>query len=149
MHMPNDLFKFVKSTYIDDVVKRGTVRISTLSHFRKLEGGPWIADPNEATTIVDASGALLASGAGEAVSDPWTPPGFGKSALAQDGGTIRFSDHLSYTFPDCFIFCLSCGERNTLIQAMCRDAHEPYDAAVRISVPLELLAHRLFCGALL
>jgi hypothetical protein len=142
--MQMELLKFVKSTYIDDLLKRGTIRISTLSHFRKLEGKPWIADPNEATTIVDADGAIIASDAGASVSDTWTPPGFGTTALASDGGTIRFQSNLSYEFPDCFIFCLSIGEKKALIQAMCRDAEEPYDAAVRICVPLELLGHRMF-----
>jgi hypothetical protein len=136
----------VKSTYIDEVLKLGTIRISTLSHFRKLERKPWIADPNEATTIVDASGATITSGPGQTISDTWTPPGFGTSAASRDGGTICFTDDakLSYRFPDCYIFCLSFGEKKALIQAMCVDACDPYDAAVRISVPLGLLAHRMF-----
>ena len=145
--MPNELFKFVKSSYIDDVLHRGMIRVTKLSHFRKLAAKAWIADPNEATTIVDAGGAKLAAGPGESLSDTFTPPGFSRTALASDGGTVQFSAgaRLAYVAPDDrFIFSLSCGEKDVLVQTMCQDAIEPYDAAVRVRIPLELLGHRIF-----
>jgi hypothetical protein len=51
---------------------------------------------------------------------------------------------LSYVHPDCFIFCASEGEREKLIQTMCRDAKQPYQAAIRILLPLSLIAHKIF-----
>jgi hypothetical protein len=143
--MTTQLFKFLKSAYIEDVLLRGTIRISTLSFFRAREGGRWIADPDEATTVVAAGGAVLASQSGQTVTDSWTPAGYGKHAVATDGGKIIFGEGttIRYQHPDCFIFCVSEGERDPLTRAMCIDADEPYDSAVRILLPLELLAHRI------
>jgi hypothetical protein len=147
--MPHQLLKFLNSANVDDILVRGTIRVSTFSYFGRLEGGLWIGDPNEATTVVNADGAVLASRSGESVADSWTPPGFGTTALARDGGKITFSSELKYQMPDQFIFCASQGDRNTLIQAMCRDAKDPYDAAIQIRIPLDLLAHRiLFRGTI-
>ncbi|MCK1542213.1 hypothetical protein IVA98_32965 [Bradyrhizobium sp. 160] len=144
--MAPQLFKFLKSAHLDNILIHGTIRISTLSYFRAWEGGRWIGDPNEATTTVAASGAVVASKPGETVSDPWTPPGFGQIVKASDGGKVIFSGgaRIKFRGADRFIFCVSQGERDQLVQAMCRDAEEPYDAAVRILLPLELLAHRIF-----
>lgn len=143
--MAPQLFKFLKSAYLEDILVRGTIRVSTLSYFRAREGGQWIADRDEATTVVAASGAVIASQPGETVTDTWTPPGYGITAMASDGGKITFSGgaKVKYQHPDGFIFCVSRGERDQLTRAMCIDAEEPYDAAVRILPSLDLLAHRI------
>jgi hypothetical protein len=124
----------------------GTVRISTLSYYRKLEGDRWIADPDEATTVVNAGGAVVTSESEEPQFETWSPAGFIKGVAARAGGKITFNAdaRLSYLHPDCFIFCASQGEREKLIQTMCRDAKEPYDAGIRILLPLALFAHRVF-----
>jgi hypothetical protein len=143
--MARGFFKFLNSQHIDAVLSGGTVTASRLSYFRKLEGDPWIADPDEATTVVRAGGASISAGLGQSASEAWSPAGYENLCVARDGGTIRFSSdaRLSYQFPDCFIFSTSLGDRGQLIQAMCRDAEQPYDAAVRILVSLEELAHKI------
>lgn len=144
--MTDQLLKFLRSEHIEHLIQEGTVRISRLSYFRVLEGNRWIADPDEATTIVDAGGAILAAQAGEIITDNWTPPGFTQTAKASDGGAIIFGSQvqLRYQMPDSFILCISLGEREQLVNAMCRDAKDPYDAAVQVLIPLDLLAHRIY-----
>jgi len=125
---------------------RGTVRISTFSYFRKLEGAPGIGDPDEASTIVDAGGAIVTSDSEETQEEPWRVEGFRPLVGAQTGGKVIFAPGVKvrYVRDDRFIFCASQGERDRLVQAMCRDAEKPYEACVRILVPLDLLAHRIF-----
>jgi hypothetical protein len=144
--MSGQIFKFLKPKYVDGMLVGGTVRISTLSYYRKLEGDRWIADPDEATTVVNAGGAVVTSESEEPQFETWSPAGFTKGVVARAGGKITFNAdaRLSYVHSDCFIFCASQGERGKLVQAMCRDAKEPYQAAVRILLPLTLFAHRIF-----
>lgn len=144
--MSCQIFKFLDPNNVDDMLVRGTVRISTLSHFRKLEGEKWIADADEATTVVNASGAVVHSASDEPQFETWGPPGFTNLSKASSGGWIIFGAdaRLSYVHPNCFIFCASQGEKETLVQAMCRDAKQPYEAAIRILLPLSLLAHRIY-----
>jgi hypothetical protein len=144
--MSGQIFKFLDPKNVDDVLVRGTIRISTLAYFRKLEGVDWIADANEATTVVNAGGAVVTSESEEPQFETWGPAGFTKLFSAKTGGKITFRAdvRLSYVYPDCFIFCASQGEREKLIQAMCRDAKQPYEAGIRILLPLSLIAHRLF-----
>jgi hypothetical protein len=117
--MARAFLKFLQSKHIDAVLSGGTVVISRLSYFRRLEGERWIADPDEATTIVQAGGAIISAGLGQSASEAWSPPGYENRCLASDGGTIRFCPgaRLSYQFPDCFIFCASLGDREQLIQS--------------------------------
>jgi hypothetical protein len=144
--MSGQIFKFLKPKYVDGMLVGGTVRISTLSYYRKLEGDRWIADPDEATTVVNAGGAVVTSESEEPQFETWSPAGFTKGVAARAGGKITFNAdaRLSYLYPNCFIFCASQGKREKLIQAMCRDAKQPYEAGIRILLPLSLIAHRIF-----
>jgi hypothetical protein len=89
--MARGFFKFLNSQHIDAVLSAGTVVASRLSYFRKLEGDPWIADPDEATTVVRAGRASISAGLGQSASEAWSPPGYENLCVARDGGTIRFS----------------------------------------------------------
>jgi hypothetical protein len=84
--MASQILKFLDPQHVDDVVIRGTIRVSKLSYFRSLEGKEWIADPNEATTVVNAGGAVLSSDSVEPQFETWGPPGFTKLFSAATGG---------------------------------------------------------------
>jgi len=138
-------FKFLSAQPIDRMILDGTVRISTLAHFRGLEGSQWIADRNEGVTNVKVTNAAVRSGEGGAqAGEPWRPHGFHPIVQASGNSRIGFDSCIfSYAHPEVYVFCFSVGNLETLTQAMCRDAAVPYDACVRIIVPPELLAHRL------
>ncbi|WP_315716152.1 MULTISPECIES: hypothetical protein [unclassified Bradyrhizobium] len=139
------ILKFLDPANVDDVLVRGTVRISTLSYFRSLEGSPGIGDPDEATTIVDATGAVLTDKTEQGAFEPWRPEGHTGMIHTRTGGKVTMGAGVRFAYPhsDRFIFCAS-RERSKLIQAMCRDAEKPYAACVRLIVALDLFAHRLF-----
>jgi hypothetical protein len=142
--MAEQIFKFLDSKNINDMLVRGTIRVSTLSHFRKLEGDDWIADRNEATTIVNVNEPVVLSASG-GKSEPWRPEGaMGAIAVVGDGSITLDNMVFGYQHEDCFIFCASVGEKESLTQAMCRDAVQPYDACIRVRVPFEQFVHRLF-----
>jgi hypothetical protein len=143
--MAEQIFKFLDRKNIDDMLVEGTIRVSTLSHFRKLEGSDWIANRNEATTIVNVNEPFVLSSSGSEHSEPWRPESTTGVLSVIRGGSITVNNMIfAYQHPDCFIFCASVGERETLTQAMCRDAVQPYDACIRIRVPFDQFVHRLF-----
>src|SRR3569832_306275 len=139
------LFKFLNSQHLDYMVRDGTIRMSTLSHFRALEGDKWIADPNEATTIVNIETETPHGNEGpEPYGEPWRPAGYPACVQVSGGAKLIFKNvQFAYPHPDCFIFCMSCGLLEALTQSMCRDAEQPYDACVHKQVPPDLLAHRI------
>jgi hypothetical protein len=141
--MAEQIFKFLDSKNIDDMLVRGTIRVSTLSHFRKLEGDDWIADRNEATTIVNVNEPVVLTASGGKF-EPWRPDGAMGAIELGDGPLSLNNMVFAYQHHDCFIFCASAGEKETLTQAMCRDAVQPYDVCVRIRVPFEQFVHRVF-----
>jgi hypothetical protein len=140
----NQIFKFLDSQDVDHVLKGGTIRISNFSHYRTLEK-QGIGDPTEASTIVDVGDAILKGINGQPTAEPWRPEGFLGAFAAGPGSTLNLSNvQGQYNHPDCFIFCVSEGDRDTLIEAMCFKATDPYDACLRLLIPLQLLAHRIF-----
>jgi hypothetical protein len=137
--VPNQIFKFLNSEHVDHVLRRGTIRISTFSYYRSLEK-PGIGDRTEASTIVNVDQTTLIKGA----TEPWRPEGFmGAFASAAESTLILNNVVGQYNHPDCFIFCVSGGDRDPLIEAMCFKATEPYDACLRLLIPPQLLAHRI------
>jgi hypothetical protein len=126
---PHDIrpdFQISRPKNVDDTLVPGTIRVFTLSYFRKLEGLEWIADANEATTtVVNIGGAVITSESEEPQFETWGPPGFTKLFSAKTGG----KSHLELTpgslmFIPIVFFCASQGERGKLIQSMCRDAKQ-------------------------
>jgi hypothetical protein len=103
------LFKFLSSQHIDCMVRDGTIRISSLSYFRALEGSKWIADPDEGTITVSADGAVLTSDAIEPQGEPWRPNGYHPMLGARTGGKLIVGNNVrfAYRHPDVFIFCAS------------------------------------------
>ena len=136
----NQIFKFLDSKDIDRVLKGGTIRVSTFSHYRSLEK-PGIGDRTEASTVVNVDQAVL-----KGTAEPSRPEGFLGVASASDPESTLILKNVQaqYNHPDRFIFCVSEGDRATLIEAMCFTATEPYDACLRLLISLELLAHRIF-----
>lgn len=144
--MSDEILKFLNSRDIDCVLVDGTIRIGSLEHFRQREGAAWIADADEATTHVYLDGRRSLTGPSSGVgSEPWSPVA-GQGAIQLSAGvkgTIEDTG-FSYRHPECFVFCASIGEPEILIQSMCRDAEEPYDACVEIKLPMGLLTDRIF-----
>lgn len=138
------IFKFLDSKDVDHVLKGGTIRISTFSHYRSLEK-PGIGDRTEASSIVNVDDAILKGINGQPTAEPWRPEGFSGAFAAGPGSTLILSNvQAQYNHPDCFIFCVSEGNRDTSIKAMCFKANDPYDACLRLLISLQLLAHRIF-----
>jgi hypothetical protein len=133
------IFKFLDSKDVDHVLKGGTIRISTFSHYRSLEK-PGIGDRTEASTIVNVCQTTL-----KGTTEPWRPEGFAGAFASGAESTITVKNVVGqYNHPDRFIFCVSEGDRDPLIEAMCFKATQPYDACLRLLIPLQLLAHRIF-----
>jgi hypothetical protein len=150
LKMAGQILKFLDPANIDDVLTHGTIKISTFTYFRSLEGSPGVGDPNEASTIVTVGNAVLRSQTEESLSEPWRPKGFAGAVAASAGATMILENvQTQYLHDDCFIFSASEGERSTLVEAMCRKAKKPYEACVRIMIPLQSLAHRIFWRGLL
>jgi hypothetical protein len=125
-------------------MKRGTIRISTFSHYRRLEK-PGIGDATEASSIVNVDDAILKGISHQLTAEPWRPEGFLGAFAVGPGSTLNLRNvQGQYNHPDCFIFCVSEGDRDTLTEAMCFKATHPYEACLRLLIPLPLLAHRIF-----
>jgi hypothetical protein len=136
-------YKFLHTRDIDRVLVDRTVRLSTLSFYRQLEGKQWIADQLEGSILVNIEELevrnqddLLAY-TPEDRHRPWL--GLGPNASV----TIRNSQILSLC-PEAFIFCASQGDLAGLRQAMCDDRDPAnYDACLAIG-DIRLLAHRIY-----
>jgi hypothetical protein len=135
-------YKFLHSVHIDNILIDGTVRISSLSYYRKLEEPQWIADRLEGSIEVNLTEGLVVTG--DEISS-FTPEGFPLPVRAGTGGKLIILDNiiLNFKLPDVFVFCASQGDLALLTEAMCGDSKNPYDACVRI-MDMELLAHRMF-----
>lgn len=134
-------YKFLQSEHIGYLLK-GSMRISSLSHYRALKCEQWIADIREGTTEVD----VIHFDSNEHDYDTLTPIGYSPLVGPSKGRVILDDVLLSYPCPDVFIFCASRGDLRSLSEAMWQGedpAKKPYDACVRI-VDIEHLAHRMF-----
>ncbi|MDQ2803685.1 MAG: hypothetical protein M3Y41_13775 [Pseudomonadota bacterium] len=134
-------YKFLNSAHINCIIVDGTVRISTLSYYRKLEKEQWIADCLEGSVGVNISN--LSKNSNEDLG--FAPKGFPEIYGAGTGNGMVFirDTEIRYYSQDTFIFSASRGDLPSLTKTMCQDSKDPYDACVRI-VNMELLAHRMF-----
>lgn len=138
-------YKFLSAQHIDFMVRDGTVRLSTLSYFRKLEGSRWIADPNEGSTSVRVKEAVALSGTVDhPSSEPWKPEGHQSAVKLEGNSRVTFKNTIfSYLHEEIYVFCFSVGDLLHLTKAMCRDAEDPYDSCVRVLVHPDILGHRI------
>jgi len=77
--------------------------------------------------------------------DPMLPPSLaGRHVHVESGGQVIYAPGATITVqhPEVYIFSACKGELRELIDAMCRDAMEPYDACISIQ-DVRHLAHRL------
>lgn len=141
----DSVYKFVDSEHIDSIVRDGTVRIASLSHYRALERER-IGDPLEGTTEVTPVDHLVLMGDGHtAVGEPYTPAGWPRGILmAAEGTVIGKNVTFRYQYPEVYIFCASQGKLETLVDAMCRKDNDSYNACVWVRGGIDLLAHRMF-----
>jgi hypothetical protein len=132
-------YKFLHSKDIHHVAAGETIRLSTLSHYRELEGGEqWIADHLEGAVAVGIRDLALE---GQGGFSAYTPEGFGSPI----GGSASVKNCLFlYICPEAYIFCASQGNLASLTEVMCDNATAaPYDACLRIS-DMRVLAHRIY-----
>jgi hypothetical protein len=139
-------YKFLDTTYIDSVLRDGTIKLSTLQHFRELEkGNPWIGDRLEgATELTTPDQFTLTEGSPELeainranIFGGMFPNGFADiegSGKIEMGGA-RFIHHV----PNLYIYSYSSGDLDELKQTMCVDARVRYDACMRIHDPRGLM----------
>jgi hypothetical protein len=122
----------------------GTVKISSLTYYRGLEGSDqWIADRLEGRVEIDPGGIIVSEN--EDKLTPLLPHSLRNSVRAESGGTIQFAAGTKITVehPDVYIFSASIGNLIELKDVMCRKSQEQYDACIAIS-SIERLAHRMF-----
>jgi len=139
------VYKFLPTSRIDDVVKRGFVKIGSLSHYRKLETeAQWIADKLEGQIVLDTGEIVVTDSSSEV--DQMLPPSLaGRHIVVENGGQVIFAPGVKVTIehPDVYIFSASKGELSDLKRTMCNEAAEPYDGCLQI-LDLRHLAHRMF-----
>jgi hypothetical protein len=129
-------YKFLHSKDIHHVVAGETIRLSTLSHYRELEGGEqWIADHLEGSVAVGIRDLAVQE------LSAYTPEGI--RPPIGGGGSVKNCLFL-YICPEAYIFCASQGNLASLTEVMCDNATAaPYDACLRIS-DMRVLAHRIY-----
>jgi hypothetical protein len=133
-------YKFLHTRDIDRVLINGTIRISSLAHYRQMEREQWIADRLEGRSEVNVDHWKYH--VDEAGS--FAPEGYQVPVFADASSTLVITDSIiQYRLPDPepFIFCASRGELRTLASAMC-EGTDPYDACLRIG-DITRLAHRM------
>jgi hypothetical protein len=134
-----EIYKFLSAEHIDCMIRDGTIRIASLSYYRTREGEAWISDSFEGTTMVVVDHATYTNNESKPVGEPWRPNGNGGLVQVGSGGAVTFNNcGFGYLYPDSYIFCVSQGSLAPLIDAMCRNAKDRYNACVRIRVPLNL-----------
>jgi hypothetical protein len=136
-------YKFLHSKDIHHVVAGETIRLSTLSHYRELEGGEqWIADHLEGSVAVGIRDLSLE---GQDELSAYRPEGFRPSIGVGGSGSAYVKNSLFiYICPEAYIFCASQGNLASLTEVMCDNTTAaPYDACLRIS-DMNVLAHRIY-----
>jgi hypothetical protein len=78
-------YKFLHSIHMDNILINGTLRVSSLSYYRRLEGPQWIADRLEGSIEVKMTEGLVVTG--NEISS-FTPEGFPLLVKADTGGKI-------------------------------------------------------------
>jgi len=138
------VYKFMHSQHLTHVLDEGTIKLGSLSHYRRLEGEQWIADRLEGSVELDPQGMVITEEDNQ--FDTMLPPSLvGRDVKASAGGRITFAPGVKVTIahPEAYVFSASIGDLEQLTSLMCRKDQEGYDACIHIT-DIGLLAHRLF-----
>lgn len=138
-------YKFLDSKDIDKVLVNGTIAISSLEYFRRLEETEWadIGDPLEGASELTVTGDFVirenSPELGLANSANIGLGIFKQFAAVSGGGIIDMSGvRFIHQVPNLFIFSVSAGYVDDLTTRMCVNAKRPYDACLRVT-DLEML----------
>lgn len=134
------VYKFLRTSDVDRVLVDGTVRISSLEHFRRLEASrQWIADRDEGSARLEIQNLSVTGGPGDAIAAA-TPPGSVPLVSMAPGVTAQFENiSFQWACPNVHIYSASRGEYRDHHKSMGTDG---YDACLEIR-DIDLLAHRL------
>jgi hypothetical protein len=139
------VYKFLHSRDIDRLLIDGTVRVSSLSYFKRLEGAQWIADKLEGGVQIPIGRAIAFGVGGNAEKQLRdTAPAGHRLPIEGSGGAMFTVSGITFEFshPEVYIFCASIGELNTLRPNMTGPESADYNACVRI-MHFDQLAHRI------
>jgi hypothetical protein len=145
--------KFLHTKDIDKGLGDGTLMISSLEYFRKLEEAEWpdIADPLDGASELTVKGEfIIREGSTELdiVNAATESLGLfkGKFAAVSGGGIINMSGaRFIPMVPRLFIYCVTVGNIDELTAQMCTKGNEPYDACLKIE-NIEGLQQRIFAS---
>jgi hypothetical protein len=137
------IFKFVGSSYIDEVLKKGTFRISSDSHFRDLEANALrkrgIGDRLENVSEAVFEGHHLIDDS-TAIAPPGVTPGL------QFSQPMRIKNlRFTYEGSSFYLFSMSRGDLISLTRTMCDipPPDERYDACIQV-VSVKKLARAIY-----
>ncbi len=133
-------YKFLDTADVDKVLIDGTIIISNLEYFRRLESN-WadIGDPLEGASELTVNGSfVIRENSPELALVNNANIGMGmfqKFAHVSEGGIIDFSNVRIFHQlpPKWFIYSVSVGDIDELTTAMCVKSERPYDACLRVS----------------
>jgi hypothetical protein len=104
------IYKFLHSHHLTRVLE-GTIRIGSLSHYRRLEGEQWIADRLEGSVEFDPQGMVITEEDNKL--DPMLPPSLaGRHVKVSTGGRITYAPGVKFTIqhPEVYLFSASIGD---------------------------------------
>jgi hypothetical protein len=143
-------YKFLDTKDIDKVLIDGTMIISSLEYFRRLEETEWadIGDPLEGATELTVKGNFIISeNSPELAIANTSNLGLGmfqSFAVVSGGGTINISGaRFIHQVPNLFIYSISAGNIDELTDRMCVHARKPYDACLKV-LDLKQLQRAIF-----
>jgi hypothetical protein len=149
--MPTGTYRFVESRFIDAILRRGEVRLTPLSYYRKLEkeqGRAWIGDRLEATSSIRLGYHHFEEATSDRIAEfvrATTPPGLSPMMVPKQGATnvtvagVKFS----YQISEAYIFCASEGDLDELTRSMCDIEADAKDACIQV-LDLQRLAHHIY-----
>jgi hypothetical protein len=133
-------YKFLDTKDIERVLVEGTIVISSLEYFRRLEEAEWadIGDPLEGASELKLKGDFVIhenSPELDLINSANVGLGmFKQFAAVSGGGTIDMSGaRFVHQVPILFIFSVSTGAIGDLTERMCVNAKRPYDACLGIA----------------
>jgi hypothetical protein len=131
-------YKFLDSADVDKVLIDGTMVISSLEYFRRLEAN-WadIGDPLEGASELTVKGDfVIRENSPELALVNNANIGLGmfqKFAAVSEGGVIDFSNvRVVHVVPKSFIYSVSIGNIDELTTEMGVKSKRPYDACLRV-----------------
>jgi hypothetical protein len=147
-------YKFLDTVDVDKVLIDGTIIISSLEYFRRLEEKEWaeIGDPLDDASELTTSGEFIVTEGSrelEMINNAVEGLGLfkGKFANVSGGGMIDMSGvRFVTTVPPLFIYSVAGGNIEDLTKIMCVDAKRPYNACLRVADLQQLQRHIFACG---